>query len=330
VTVLASRESNGEAGVRSEGAAPSPNAALLRVSVAPPNSREPLSSADLSSGAWRGHHFASDENWPASWTSTERRKLLSPDGRSLLKFEGLGRSGKAVMMRARAIADAGFGPEPLDSGDGFAAYDWVAGRPMTKDDLDARMLRRLAAYCAERPTICPVGQSTTPSQVELESMVATNLERAFGTRRKMSLRVERPTIADGRMMPHEWLVSPEGISLKADGAAHGDDHFFPGPTDVAWDLAGAIVEWGMTGATREAFLHAYHPRIRRGSRRANRRLDDRICRVSSRVLHRRARELLGHGRSRASLPGARAVSHARAARGGRRHGSIVVLPSPGE
>ena len=38
--------------------------------------------------------------------------------------------------------------------------------------------------------------------------------------------------------------------MKVDAAAHGDDHGFPGPVDVAWDLAGAVVEWELGGAAR--------------------------------------------------------------------------------
>jgi hypothetical protein len=64
-------------------------------------------------------------------------------------------------------------------------------------------------------------------------------------------------IADGRMQPHEWLLSGEVKILKTDCGSHGDDHFFPGPTDIAWDLAGAIVEWRMSAPQAEAFLEIY-------------------------------------------------------------------------
>jgi hypothetical protein len=59
------------------------------------------------------------------------------------------------------------------------------------------------------------------------------------------------------MMPHEWLELGDGRLLKLDGAAHGDDHFFPGPCDIAWDLAGTIVEWKLTGPEAEYFLEEY-------------------------------------------------------------------------
>ncbi|MGH9567769.1 MAG: hypothetical protein ACRD4F_17530, partial [Candidatus Angelobacter sp.] len=34
-------------------------------------------------------------------------------------------------------------------------------------------------------------------------------------------------------------------------------HFFPGPTDIAWDLAGAVVEWRMPRAQADFFLETY-------------------------------------------------------------------------
>ena len=60
------------------------------------------------------------------------------------------------------------------------------------------------------------------------------------------------------MLPHKWLRTKSGDVLKVDNASHGDDHFFPGPTDIAWDLAGAIVEWDMEEAAVEKFLSCYH------------------------------------------------------------------------
>ena len=81
--------------------------------------------------------------------------------------------------------------------------------------------------------------------------------RKLGFDLSVDLRLERPVIADGRMQPHEWLLSTESKVLKADSGSHGDDHFFPGPTDIAWDLAGAIVEWKMDDQQAAEFLNIY-------------------------------------------------------------------------
>ena len=68
---------------------------------------------------------------------------------------------------------------------------------------------------------------------------------------------ERPVIADARMMPHEWVGTTSGAMIKTDGAGHGDDHFFPGPCDIAWDLAGAIIEWKLPPSAADFLMDAY-------------------------------------------------------------------------
>jgi hypothetical protein len=62
------------------------------------------------------------------------------------------------------------------------------------------------------------------------------------------------------MMPHEWLYTGGGELLKLDAGSHGDNHFFPGPCDIAWDVAGAIIEWELQGELRECFLDEYEAR----------------------------------------------------------------------
>lgn len=93
-------------------------------------------------------------------------------------------------------------------------------------------------------------------------MTAKNLALAFagsGTEptRMPPLAVERVAVVDGRMAPHEWLRRPDRTIAKSDGIAHGDDHFFPGPTDIAWDLAGTIVEWRLDASATDRFLQSY-------------------------------------------------------------------------
>ena len=63
------------------------------------------------------------------------------------------------------------------------------------------------------------------------------------TGQKMEAPQEGVVVAiDGRMLPHEWLETRMAI-VKADALDHHDDHFFPGCQDIAWDIAGASVEW---------------------------------------------------------------------------------------
>jgi adenine/guanine phosphoribosyltransferase-like PRPP-binding protein len=209
---------------------------------------------DISAGTWRARFWADEARWPATWRSHERMKLVSADGRRLYKFEGLGRWGAAVRERAEAVADAGFGPRPEDAGGGFVRYPTIAGRPLARGDRSRAMLERLADYCAFRAAAFPAPDA---DPLELQTMADFDAEALSGQPLGATLVVERPVIADARLHPHEWIAAEDGRLVKVDAAAHGDDHVLPGPTDVAWDLAGAIVEWGLAGEARRAFLDRY-------------------------------------------------------------------------
>lgn len=222
------------------------------VAVAPPARVPP--GADVSGGEWRRHLFQRDEDWPASWTQFERRKVLSRDSGTIFKFEGIGPYGEAPLARARVLAELGFGPRVERAQHGFAAYEFVAGRRMRAAELDAEMVRRLAAYCATRAREFPADAGAGA----VEQLVEVNWREGLGGEMAVpELRVERGVIVDGKMHPHEWVRGADGRVLKTDGVNHGDDHFFPGPTDIAWDLTGAMVEWEMTESAAEAFLEEY-------------------------------------------------------------------------
>jgi hypothetical protein len=235
----------------------------FHVVVVPADVRVPCAGVDLSAGAWRTRAYATQGGegaWPASFTQTERRKLLLRS-RRLAKFEGLGRMGTSAAARAATLASAAFAPAPRDEGDGWLSYEW-AGAPLARGDLDEGVIERIAELCATRPALCA---ATAPSS-KLEAMVAKNLEAGVGRLDAPVLPVVRLAVVDGRMAPHEWLRAPDGRLLKSDGISHGDDHFFPGPTDIAWDLAGAIVEWQLDARARAQLLAAYERRTGDGVR----------------------------------------------------------------
>jgi hypothetical protein len=219
--------------------------------------RRPSEAVDfIGSGEWRGGVFASESDWPASWTSFERLKYLSSTGhneRRIFKFAGLGHYGDVVLERERKVAAAGFGTMPRAESDGFVSYPWIEGRPLSASDLSSEILIRLAEYCAFRAREFT---AELPDLAALQQMADHNL-RELGLDLTIELSLERPVIADGRMQPHEWLLGTEGKLLKTDSGSHGDDHFFPGLTDIAWDLAGAIVEWQMNDQQATQFLEHY-------------------------------------------------------------------------
>jgi hypothetical protein len=187
----------------------------------------------------------------------ERLKFFSAAADTVFKFEGYGRFGQAVHNRSRCVAEGGFGPMPIRFEEGFGVYPMLRGRPLDAIDSTPAILQRLADYCAFRARVM---QTLAPPNVELETMLRFNVKEEFGIELPASaseLRVLKPVIADGRMLPHKWIDS-DGALLKLDSASHGDDHFFPGPTDIAWDLAGAIVEWELDAEPARFFLDCYH------------------------------------------------------------------------
>ncbi|HZP17176.1 MAG TPA: hypothetical protein VFB00_04370 [Terriglobales bacterium] len=206
----------------------------------------------IGGGRWRDVLLTDPADAPESWTQMERLKFLSPDRKTFFKFEGMGPRGAEVRERAFALADAGFSPSAEDAGDGFVAYTCLEGRWLRPRDLDTRLLESIARYCAFRAEAFPAPRSAPQ---ELRRMLEFNVRQEFGV--ELSLPEEtfdsaRPILADGRMQPYEWIAEADRL-LKTDAVSHGDNHFFPGPCDIAWDLAGAMIEWPLS-ADASSFL----------------------------------------------------------------------------
>jgi hypothetical protein len=216
----------------------------------------------VGAGLWREHLLPRGADWPESWLQMERLKFLAPDKRTLFKFEGFGRYGRAVHERVQQLHRSGFGPDCGTPESGFGVYPLSAGRLLRKEDLSRELLPQIARYCAMRAS--DLRSSDGHSSHQLEQMARFNAQQEFGAEVGRAIEIpdgalasEAPIVPDARMQPHEWLVTEDGRILKLDGAEHGDDHFFPGPTDIAWDLAGAIIEWQMNSEAQDMLLREY-------------------------------------------------------------------------
>jgi hypothetical protein len=205
-------------------------------------------------GEWRKFAFKTADEWPEAWPQMERLKFISPDRKSLFKFEGMGPLGAEVRARALMLAEWGLSPRVRDAGDGFLEYEFLTGTPLRSDDFSASLLEQMARYCAFRFSNFPAPQSA-PS--ELRHMLEHNVQQEFGLELHLpneALLTAAPILTDGRMQPYEWIAGDDRKFIKTDAISHGDDHFFPGPCDVTWDLAGIAVEWQLDRDARDRLL----------------------------------------------------------------------------
>src|SRR4029078_5786088 len=65
-----------------------------------------------------------------------------------------------------------------------------------------------------------------------------------------------PTFVDGKMQPHEWIQTPEGI-LKIHLEHHNFGGAEPDLVDPAYDLSSAILEFGLSSDGEQELLRLY-------------------------------------------------------------------------
>lgn len=203
---------------------------------------------DLSGGKWR--EFLNATGTAANPQQEARKYLL---GSRLFKFAGLGHYGQDRFERAQVLGAAGFSPPAVSLQAGFIEYEFVPGRPA----LDRRRVpeNRIAEYLAFRRHALPA-RARSVSFDELAEMIAVNTSQDAGDLCRAEFEDRPAAQVDSRMLPHEWIDTAAGW-LKTDSTDHCCDHFFPGYVDIAWDLAGAAVEFRMNPAQKEALLSCY-------------------------------------------------------------------------
>jgi hypothetical protein len=222
----------------------------------------PLPGRDLSGGLWR-EVLCPAPPWPAVHPQHERRKYLET-GR-LWKFAGFGKYGQRCYDRALTLWRAGFIPRPLELADGYLASEFLPGRPFSRRRISRSLVERAQRYlefvAAEFPSRRPLPLD------EIENMVRVNVTESLGhvcaDRALELIQKMRPAAAsgspvelDGRMLPHEWIETSNGI-FKTDALDHHDDHFFPGPQDILWDRAATSVEFGLAAQSSDNMTY-YH------------------------------------------------------------------------
>jgi len=245
---------------------------------------------DISAGNWRPLFYRSESDYPAVQPHHERRKYLGwektspaslqaetflsavldnenripkPSAR-LLKFTGLGRYGRSTLARAEELAEAGFTPPVIGLNNGFLMSHFIYGLPLSVESVVPELLDTVARYLAYLKRSFP---STRPLPYDVDlAMIRTNINEALGERWEHKVaRLEklRPVICDngttaidGRMLPHEWVLTAEGY-LKTDATDHHDDHFFPACQDTAWDIAATCIEFELDRRARDYLTGKY-------------------------------------------------------------------------
>ncbi len=226
---------------------------------------------DLAGGAWRRHHFPLEEAWPAVDRQNERRKYLmhGANGRFLLKFAGLGRFGSDKHARAQALAEAGFGLPPLGFRHGFIVEAWRDDlRPLDWPTADrTAVLDHLARYLGFRARTFPAPRHQGASLATLFDMARVNAAEGLGEAIARHMggwagrlddlgRALQPVAIDGHLQPCEWLADGGGGLVKTDALDHCAGHDLVGCQDIAWDVAGAAIEFALDPEETEALRMA--------------------------------------------------------------------------
>jgi hypothetical protein len=213
---------------------------------------------DLSGGAWRAERRA--DRLPPVAAGQERRKYRWRAGaeRHLARFVGLGSHGQAKLLRAETLHRAGFGPEPLGLRRGFLLERWIEGLRLEPSGSErGQFLRHLGRYLGFRARAFPASAEEGASLGELRHMAEVNAAELCGE--EVSARVKAqlarlddlqdrlaPVHVDGRLHRWEWVGLGNGDFCKADSLDHSCDHGLVGCQDIAWDIAGAAVEFRLS------------------------------------------------------------------------------------
>jgi hypothetical protein len=183
--------------------------------------------------------------------------------RLLLKFAGLGAIGDRKLAMARALHAAGFTPEPLGLVHGFLVERWLEGaRPLAADDAPVEAIGR---YIGARARLFPAPGASGASVEELHTMCRRNIGLALGgAAARLADRWDGATLSprvarvrtDNKLDRGEWLRLRDGRLLKTDAVDHHQAHDLIGCQDAAWDVAGAIVEFGLDADQERRLIDA--------------------------------------------------------------------------
>lgn len=225
---------------------------------------------DLSAGMWRERLLMNSSEIPPVHPHHERRKYLvvkdplRNNPSTLIKFSGLGRYGEMTFRRAEILQVSGMSLPVKNYENGFIEYEFVEGKHRWMKEITTSFLYSAAKYLAFLKNTFPVGDVVSPDA--MREMVKINISESIGDAFLDKLNVfhqytndiypENGTAVDGRMQLHKFLQYDNRI-IKIDNTDHHQDQFFPGCQDIAWDIAGGIIEWDLNHDNENRFINVY-------------------------------------------------------------------------
>ncbi|BCM17902.1 hypothetical protein [Mesorhizobium sp. J8] len=215
---------------------------------------------EISGGAWREVLSVPTTAWPPIFPAFERRKFMALTGgeRWLVKFAGFGDAGQRKLRTAKALHEAGFGAQPAGISHGFLVERWIDAGRLDRAGLPRDMLIDwLGRYLGWRAAKLPTDEAGA-SPEKLVDMAVQNCREALGEGQAQALAgwfaryPPQPVLGrieiDARLHPWEFLVRQDGTVLKTDAVDHCRSHDIVGCQDIAWDIAGARVEYELCEA----------------------------------------------------------------------------------
>jgi hypothetical protein len=230
---------------------------------------------DFSGGQWRQYVYPDVSAWPALCTAFERIKYrftLQSGQQVLFKFLGLASTSPDLTSTAEAAAALlteravqGFAGPVLGVAYGFIAMEWVEGAPLKFDARSPALIDSLGAYIAHVAG-SPMPANEARMAIErLTEMLYVNTCEALGEQAATLMQSyqvvaldQQPAYGDGHLQPYEWLHDKDNHLYKTDSIGHDSDHTLIGRQAVAWDIAGAIVEWRLEDEAIVQLLKAFN------------------------------------------------------------------------
>jgi hypothetical protein len=218
---------------------------------------------DISGGAWRDLDRPDRDRLPADMQNEKRKFLASAGDQSwLVKFAGLGEDGAWKARKAAVLSEAGITPKIVGMRYGFIAEQWIPGICLSEVSVDrSELIELIGRYLGFRARhLQPPRRGASLDDlcrmalVNAEELLGPAAARRIGGRIKDADRFAsdlRPVDTDNRVHAWEWIVSPDGKVLKTDALDHSAAHDLVGCQDIAWDIAGAAVEFDLSPEERE-------------------------------------------------------------------------------